>query len=492
MMKSTLLYSMENDKVDAGGAASFVSKLLHAVTATHMLHAALRQVLGVHVGQAGSHVAPDRLRFDFTHHGPMTPDQLDQVERWVNQAIWQNVDVTITERAYADAVAAGAMALFGEKYGDVVRVVDIPALSTELCGGCHVRNTGLIALFRIVSENGVSAGVRRVVAVTGPRAFELMHARERTLESVAGRLKVNLHAVTQEVLEKRLDLLLAEKKTLEKQVADLRRSGGGDASGGGLLAQAADVAAHKLLVATVSALDVRELQAIGDGVRDGIGSGVGVLGASFEDGKAAMVVVVSDAPPGGASRRVVKHSIVIAGHRTSISLEDAFWSALKSLATERGTSVAAQVARIDAERSLQVQIGEGAPARIGGEVVGVEGHQRVRLVMVEPEEPALMKISLEHHHAIRPDAPGRELLAKAVRHGAEVFAAHERAAPHPQFDLETEVGLADAAPKQSSLHRLADGDFQTLDRQRVLGTHVDIAMVGSDGERRDRQRDGAR
>ena len=264
-------------------------------TGTHLLHAALRKVLGEHVHQAGSVVEPDRLRFDFTHHGPMTPEQLEQVERWVNQAIWQNVDVTITERAYADAVSAGAMALFGEKYGDVVRVVDIPALSTELCGGCHVSNTGLIALFRIVSENGVSAGVRRVVAVTGPKAFDLMHGREQALESVAGRLKVNLHAVTQDVLEKRLDALLADKKALEKQVAELRRSGGGDASGGGLLSQSVDIGAHKLLVATVPAPDVKELQAIGDGVRDGIGSGVGVLGASFEDGKAAMVVVVSDA-----------------------------------------------------------------------------------------------------------------------------------------------------------------------------------------------------
>jgi len=264
-------------------------------TGTHLLHAALRKVLGEHVHQAGSVVEPDRLRFDFTHHGPMTPEQLEQVERWVNQAIWQNVDVTVTERAYADAVSAGAMALFGEKYGDVVRVVDIPALSTELCGGCHVSNTGLIALFRIVSENGVSAGVRRVVAVTGPKAFELMHGREQALESVAGRLKVNLHAVTQDVLEKRLDALLADKKALEKQVAELRRSGGGDASGSGLLAQSVDIGAHKLLVATVPAPDVKELQAIGDGVRDGIGSGVGVLGASFEDGKAALVIVVSDA-----------------------------------------------------------------------------------------------------------------------------------------------------------------------------------------------------
>ncbi|MFI5246833.1 MAG: alanine--tRNA ligase, partial [Gemmatimonadales bacterium] len=121
-------------------------------TATHLLHAALRRVLGEHVHQAGSVVEPDRLRFDFTHHGPLTPAQLDAVERLVNEGIWQNTDVRTTEKKYADAVAQGAMALFGEKYGDIVRVVEIPLRSTELCGGTHVRNTGHILMCRFVSE----------------------------------------------------------------------------------------------------------------------------------------------------------------------------------------------------------------------------------------------------------------------------------------------------------------------------------------------------
>ena len=137
-------------------------------TATHLLHAALREVLGDAVHQAGSLVAPDRLRFDFTHHGPVKPERLAEVERRVNREIWRALPVTWTEMPYADARARGAMALFGEKYGDVVRVVDVPGVSMELCGGTHVRNTAEIGLLVLVSETGVASGVRRIEALTGP------------------------------------------------------------------------------------------------------------------------------------------------------------------------------------------------------------------------------------------------------------------------------------------------------------------------------------
>ncbi|MGZ8492751.1 MAG: alanine--tRNA ligase, partial [Gemmatirosa sp.] len=158
-------------------------------TATHLLHAALREVLGEHVHQAGSVVEPDRLRFDFTHHGPIRPEQLEEIEARVNRGIWAAVPLTTVQKPYQEAVAGGAMALFGEKYGDVVRVVEIPGLSTELCGGTHVRNTAEIGLFRIVQETGVAAGVRRVLALTGPKAYEFLRERERNLERVAELVK---------------------------------------------------------------------------------------------------------------------------------------------------------------------------------------------------------------------------------------------------------------------------------------------------------------
>jgi alanyl-tRNA synthetase len=148
-------------------------------TATHLVHAALRKVLGAHVRQAGSVVAPERLRFDFSHHGPIADEQLGAIEAEVNAHIWENLPIETREMAYTDAVRAGAMALFGEKYGDRVRVVDVPGVSLELCGGTHVASTGQIALFRFTHETGAAAGVRRIEALTGPAAYryavELQH-----------------------------------------------------------------------------------------------------------------------------------------------------------------------------------------------------------------------------------------------------------------------------------------------------------------------------
>ncbi len=263
-------------------------------TATHLLHAALRRVLGEHVHQAGSVVEPDRLRFDFTHHGPLTQAQLDAVEQWVNEGIWQNSDVHTTEKKYADAVGQGAMALFGEKYGDIVRVVEIPTRSVELCGGIHVRNTGHILLFRIVSESGVSAGVRRIVAVTGPKAYQVLREREKTLDALGSRLKVNMHATTPDVIEKKLDQLIAENRNLEKKLAEALKSGGGGGAPD-LLAGAEKVGGHSLVARMVPAVDVKELQALGDSVREAAGSGVAVLGSAFDGERAALLIVVSDA-----------------------------------------------------------------------------------------------------------------------------------------------------------------------------------------------------
>src|SRR3989441_680671 len=189
-------------------------------TATHLVHAALRRILGTHVRQAGSVVAPERLRFDFSHHSPIKGEQLAVIEAEVNAHIWENLPIETRQMAYKDAVAAGAMALFGEKYGDVVRVVDVQGVSLELCGGTHVGSTGQIALFRFTHETGAAAGVRRIEALTGPTAYRYALELQERLSEAAGLLKV-----PPEHLAKRIEAMLEENKRLEKRVAELLKGG---------------------------------------------------------------------------------------------------------------------------------------------------------------------------------------------------------------------------------------------------------------------------
>jgi alanyl-tRNA synthetase len=265
-------------------------------TATHLLHAALRQVLGDQVHQAGSLVAPERLRFDFTHHGPVRSDRLGQIEEIVNREILLGVPVSFSEMPFQQARDAGAMALFGEKYGDVVRVVSIPGFSMELCGGTHVRNTAQIGLFKIVAETGVAAGVRRIEAVTGPGAYDYTRGHERALQRLAETLKVPLDNV-----ERRVIALIDERKQLERRLDDAMRGGGDQLHA--LLSRATSLAGGKpgeanggprFVGGVVRAVDLKELQAMGDALREQLHSGVGVLAASFEDGKNTMLAVVTD------------------------------------------------------------------------------------------------------------------------------------------------------------------------------------------------------
>src|SRR2546421_2763227 len=195
-------------------------------TATHLVHAALRKILGPHVRQQGSVVAPDRLRFDFAHHGPIDDPTLARVEEEVNAHIWENLPVETREMKYKEAIAAGAMAFFTEKYGDIVRVVDVPGVSLELCGGTHVLATGQIALFRFTHETGAAAGVRRIEAVTGPLAYELVRKLDQQFAEAAGTLKAQ-----PEHLTKRIETLLEENRKLERRVEELLRSGGQPATG---------------------------------------------------------------------------------------------------------------------------------------------------------------------------------------------------------------------------------------------------------------------
>jgi alanyl-tRNA synthetase len=279
-------------KVDLGPARATVPRDTRRDTernhtATHLLHAALRTVLGQHVHQQGSLVAPDRLRFDFTHHGPMSAQQIAEVETLVNREILDGIDLTFEQKPLEEARAAGAMSLFSEKYGKIVRVVSVPGVSMELCGGTHVRNTAEIALFKIVSETGVAAGVRRIEAVTGRAALALFRARERELHEIEALVKAPAGQVV-----KRVQTLVEERRTLERRVEEAMRGGGGGIRN--LVEQGQMVDGVRVVAASVSAPDLPSLQAMGDAVREQIQSGVAVLAASFENGKNTMLAVVSD------------------------------------------------------------------------------------------------------------------------------------------------------------------------------------------------------
>src|SRR3989441_192177 len=192
-------------------------------TATHLVHAALRKILGTHVSQQGSVVDPERLRFDFSHHGPISGDVLASIEEEVNQHIWENLPVRTREMKYKEAIDAGAMALFTEKYGDVVRVVDVPGVSLELCGGTHVPTTGQIALFRFTHETGAAANVRRIEAITGPTAYRYARELEDRLKQAASVLKTQ-----PEHLTRRLEALLEQQRKHEKQIAELLKTTSGN------------------------------------------------------------------------------------------------------------------------------------------------------------------------------------------------------------------------------------------------------------------------
>ncbi len=257
-------------------------------TATHLLHASLRGILGEHVTQAGSLVAPDRLRFDFTHSGPLSETELDEIERRVNEQIWADKEVTKSFQEYREAVGRGAMALFGEKYGDEVRVVEVPGFSLELCGGCHVTTTGEIGLFKITSETGTAAGVRRIEAVTASRAYEQMKEHERLLGDLSKTLRVPMNNLAQ-----RLDVLVTEQKELRDklQTASL---GAAQDQVGRLVEVAEEVNGAKIATGSIEASDSETLRAFGDSLRERLGTGVGVVAARMGERHALLAVVTDD------------------------------------------------------------------------------------------------------------------------------------------------------------------------------------------------------
>ncbi|HMF24422.1 MAG TPA: alanine--tRNA ligase [Pseudolabrys sp.] len=267
-------------------------------SATHLLHEALRQVLGDHVAQKGSLVAPERLRFDFSHPKPMSAEEIERVEDIANDLVLQNSPVTTRLMAVDDAIASGARALFGEKYGDEVRVVSMGrgsgntlGWSVELCGGTHVRRTGDIGLISVMGESGVAAGVRRIEALTGKTARKSANKQLQVVKATAAELKVPL-----EELPARVGTLMDERKKLERDLSDAKRrlamGGGGRASG-----EASDIRqvnGVKLLARAVSGIELKDLRSLADEGKRQVGSGVVAIVATAEDGKAGIVVGVTD------------------------------------------------------------------------------------------------------------------------------------------------------------------------------------------------------
>jgi alanyl-tRNA synthetase len=242
-------------------------------SATHILHAVLRERLGGHVRQAGSLVTPDRLRFDFSHHKPIDADALAEIEARVNAYVRENAPVTSEDMAYDEAIRAGALAFFGDAYGERVRVIRMGGFSTELCGGTHVARTGDIGVFKVRAESGVAAGTRRVEAVTGIGALEWIRQRERLLRDLAATMKS-----PEDALHEKIERLLAQQRDLERRLAGMqaRLAGGG---AGDLLGQTREAGGVKLLAARVDDADADGLRGLADRLRERIGSGVVLLGA---------------------------------------------------------------------------------------------------------------------------------------------------------------------------------------------------------------------
>ena len=255
-------------------------------TATHLLQAALRKVLGDHVKQAGSLVAPGRLRFDYTHFSPLSEEEIDRVEKMVNALIRQNQEVSVSFLPYKEALEKGAMALFGEKYGDTVRMIQVGNISAELCGGTHTHRSGDIGLFKITSETGVAAGVRRIEALTGEEAWKAVKREQRELKTIAAAVKANTGEVAEKVLR-----LIGQQKETEKnlQALQARISAGQSRE---LISSTRTVKGIKVLSRHVEVKDPKSLREMADRLKGQIHSGIILLGAQ-SDGKAMLLCAVT-------------------------------------------------------------------------------------------------------------------------------------------------------------------------------------------------------
>ncbi|WP_286265168.1 alanine--tRNA ligase [Thalassotalea atypica] len=275
-----------NRRVNAEIDTTRREKIIKNHSATHILHATLRKVLGEHVTQKGSLVDPDKLRFDFSHFEGVTAAELAEVERTVNAQIRQNVERETALMQIDEAKAKGAMALFGEKYDDEVRVVTLGDFSTELCGGIHVERTGDIGLFKITSESGIAAGVRRIEAVTGEGALAFVDDQANTLSSIAGLMKSDVASA-----ESKVEQMISRSKQLEKEIAQLKQQLA-SAAGADLVSQAVDINGVKALIANLDGVEAKSLRGMVDELKVKMGSGI-ILLATASGQKVSLIAGVT-------------------------------------------------------------------------------------------------------------------------------------------------------------------------------------------------------
>jgi len=276
------------DKVRASVTESVRRATMRNHSATHLLHRVLRDVLGAHVAQKGSLVNEQRTRFDFSHTQPVTADELAEIETRVNRAVLANVEVSAKLMSYDDAIKSGAMALFGEKYGDEVRVLAMGEHSTELCGGTHVSRTGDIGLFKILSEGGVAAGVRRIEATTGEGAMNFVRETEAKLKAAADLVRSG-----RDDLVDKVQGVLDRSKQLEKELAALKGKMA-SAAGGDLASQAKDVKGVKVIAAKLDGVEGNDLRTLMDQLKDKLGSGIVLLGSANGDKVSLIAGVTAD------------------------------------------------------------------------------------------------------------------------------------------------------------------------------------------------------
>ena len=255
-------------------------------TATHLMHKAMKVVLGDHVQQAGSLVSPDYLRFDVTHFEKINTDEITEIEKIVNSQILLNSSLEESTKTFNEAKKEGAIAMFGEKYGDEVRVVTISDFSKELCGGTHVIQTGDIGLFKIIEESALASGVRRIVALTGPKAIEYIQDQSKIINSIKSQLNCEVN-----LLDERVNQVLTQNKELEKKLKNQKKAGS-TFNVAKLVEESKNIGNAKVIVHMTDATSSEELKGLGDSLLSGLKNGVGVLGAAGE--KPMIVVVVSN------------------------------------------------------------------------------------------------------------------------------------------------------------------------------------------------------